>query len=65
MAMGQGSIAGGAEKKMLYAATATPAAITSCHRGTALPGSSIGNETPRSANPISNPIEIAAMITPA
>jgi hypothetical protein len=45
-ATGQGSMFNGVEKKMLYEATATPAAITSCHNGTIRPGGSTGREAP-------------------
>src|SRR5258707_1029083 len=64
-ATGHGSIVSGVEKKTLYAATATPAAITSCHSGTARPGASTGRETPSSARPSSNPVEVATMMSPA
>ena len=64
-ATGHGNMRSGVEKKTLYAATATPAAMTSCHNGTALPAGSAGRETPSSANPSSNPAEIATTISPA
>jgi len=64
-ATGHGNMRSGVEKKTLYAATATPAAMTSCHNGTALPAGSAGRETPSSANPSSNPAEIAITISPA
>jgi len=46
-ATGHGNMRGGVEKKTLYAATATPAAVTSCHNGTALPTGSEGNAEQR------------------
>src|SRR5262249_27690761 len=64
-ATGQPNIRSGVEKNMLYAATATPAAITSSHRVTGLPGSPTGKETPRSPSPRSRPDEIARITRPA
>jgi hypothetical protein len=55
----------GVEKKTLYEATATPAAMMSCHRGTVRPGASTGREAPSSVRPSSNPVEIATTIRPA
>jgi hypothetical protein len=64
-ATGHPNIRQGIEKKMLKAATATPAAIMSSQRGTALPGSPTGKETPRRPSPRSSPAEIARMTRPA
>ena len=50
-ATGHGSIWSGVEKNTLYAATATPAAMTSCHSGTALPVGSTGKDTPSKRQP--------------
>ena len=54
-ATGQGSMRSGVEKKMLYAATATPAAITSCHKGTALPAGSVGKRNTEHRQPEQQP----------
>jgi hypothetical protein len=64
-ATGQGSICSGVEKKMLKEATATPAAIVSSQRGTALPAGLTGSETPSSASPSSSPVAIATTTRPA
>ena len=58
MATGQPNMREGIEKKMLKAATATPAARIPSHRGTALPGSPTGNETPDRPSPVRSPDEI-------
>src|SRR5580704_13293906 len=58
-ATGHPNIRNGVEKKTLNAATATPAAITSSHKGTALLGSPTGKETEKMPVPKSNPTEIA------
>ena len=65
IAIGQGSISRGEEKKILKQATATPATMKSPHRGTALPTGSTGKETPRSASPSSSPVEIATTTSTA
>src|SRR5712671_2811351 len=65
IATGHPNIRNGVEKKTLNAATATPAAITSSHKGTALPGSPTGKETERIPIPSSNPTEIAKIMRPA
>ena len=44
-ATGQPQHARGRGKEDTVSATATPAAMTSCHKGTALPGGSTGSET--------------------
>src|SRR5262249_60410936 len=64
-AIGHGSIFRGEEKKILKQATATPAAMKSLHRETALPTGSAGIETPRSASPTSSPVEIATTTSTA
>jgi hypothetical protein len=53
------------KKNTLYAATATPAAMTSCHSGMALPVGSAGKDTPSKASPRGNPADIATTINPA
>src|ERR1700687_1026055 len=65
IATGHPNIRNGVEKKTLNAATATPAAITSSHKGTALPGSPTGKETESMPIPKSNPTEIAKIMRPA